>query len=621
MRIQQQNFLNFKRRLTSSEEADFYATLQKGKEKIGNTGHTALIIPSPSLPQEYNTGVGHFLDKEGIKFLDFAKQYWGINTIQLLPEGNYGVRREGIFLPYSGSSFSLGDQLINLELLTKDEYAKLLSKEDLKNILSRQENKVDFENVLLEKSPVDNVLRNAYKELLKSDTEEKKQLLEKINIYSKENKEWIEPKALYKIFTEKNGTKYFNDWNSKERDLYNEKIVSVKEREKIIETLKTSGFREEFGFEEFKQFIAEDHLAKTRKMLNDKGMKLSGDMLVGFSREEVWSNPNAFYNDATMKWSFPALNFETEEGMNLFRSKINKFAKRYDGFRIDAAWIYSLQPLYFESKNEWIRKDFGSELLNVIEDEVLKVKGQNYNLENITYEFIAHSNDFSTHDQNGLKDFLKNKTKTITSYNCSDNWGTVSAFKNQGWKDGSYILGATNHDSRPLRQEFKELLGVKGQISALSKIFNIPIEKLNNEREFVQAKLAEPMRSKHNMIFFTEALNIADRYKDNLNRAEDYRVKISKNYQDEYFKTLEKGEGFNIMDALEKNFVAEGLDKKEPELYKKIQKYNKILKSLDKNNKFAKVAIIASGVVLLLSLGVYYLIKNMKKEKLMNKAS
>ena len=75
------------------------------------------------------------------------------------------------------------------------------------------------------------------------------------------------------------------------------------------------------------------------------------------------------------------------------------------------------------------------------------------------------------------------------------------------------------------------------------------------------------------------------------------------------------------MDALEKNFVAEGLDKKEPELYKKIQKYNKILKSSDKNNKFAKVAIIASGVVLLLSLGVYYLIKNMKKEKLMNKAS
>ena len=75
------------------------------------------------------------------------------------------------------------------------------------------------------------------------------------------------------------------------------------------------------------------------------------------------------------------------------------------------------------------------------------------------------------------------------------------------------------------------------------------------------------------------------------------------------------------MDTLEKNFVAEGLDKKEPELYKKIQKYNKILKSSDKNNKFAKVAIITSGVVLLLSLGVYYLIKNMKKEKLMNKAS
>lgn len=621
MRIQQQNFLNFKRRLTSSEEADFYSTLQKGKEKIGNTGHTALIIPSPSLPQEYNTGVGHFLDKEGIKFLDFAKQYWGINTIQLLPEGNYGVRREGIFLPYSGSSFSLGDQLINLELLTKNEYAKLLSKEDLKNILSRQENKVDFENVLLEKSPVDKVLRNAYKELLKSDTEEKKQLLEKINIYSKENKEWIEPKALYKIFTEKNGTKYFNDWNSKERDLYNEKIVSVKEREKIIETLKTSGFREEFGFEEFKQFLAEDHLAKTRKMLNDKGMKLSGDMLVGFSREEVWSNPNAFYKDFCLKWKLPALNFENIEAENLLRNKVNKFANRYDDIRIDAAWTYISQPLKNISTKERIQKELGIKFLNIVEDEILRVKGLNYDLENIMYEFLTDPKEFNIFEGFTIKEFLRNKTKIITSYDCSDNWGTVSAFKNQGWKDGSYILGATNHDSRPLRQEFKELLGVEGQISALSKIFNIPTERLNNEREFIQAKLAEPMRSKHNMIFFTEALNIADRYKDNLNRAEDYRVKISKNYQDEYFKSLEKGEGFNIMDTLEKNFVAEGLDKKEPELYKKIQKYNKILKSSDKNNKFAKVAIIASGVVLLLSLGMYYLIKNMKKEKLMNKAS
>ena len=92
---------------------------------------------------------------------------------------------------------------------------------------------------------------------------------------------------------------------------------------------------------------------------------------------------------------------------------------------------------------------------------------------------------------------------------------------------------------------------------------------------FIQARFAEPMRSKNNMFFFTEALNIQDRYKDNPYSSNDYRIKISKNYKKDYFRALENGEGFNIMDAMQKAFVAEGLDKKEPELYKKILKYQK----------------------------------------------
>ena len=65
------------------------------------------------------------------------------------------------------------------------------------------------------------------------------------------------------------------------------------------------------------------------------------------------------------------------------------------------------------------------------------------------------------------------------------------------------------------------------------------------------------------MFFFTEALNILEHYKDNLDSVDDYRIKVKNDYQENYFKSLQKGEGFNIMDALEKAFVAENLDKKE----------------------------------------------------------
>ena len=121
MRVNSIISLNFKRRLRPNEEADFAMTLKQGKEKIGNTGHSMLIVPSTSLPQKINTGVGNILDEEALKFFDFAKQYWGINYVQLLPEGTYR-HHNNIFLPYSGSAFDLGPQLINFNLLTENEY-------------------------------------------------------------------------------------------------------------------------------------------------------------------------------------------------------------------------------------------------------------------------------------------------------------------------------------------------------------------------------------------------------------------------------------------------------------------------------------------------------------------
>ena len=57
------------------------------------------------------------------------------------------------------------------------------------------------------------------------------------------------------------------------------------------------------------------------------------------------------------------------------------------------------------------------------------------------------------------------------------------------------------------------------------------------------------------------------------------------------------------MDALEKAFVAEGLDKKEPELYKKIVKYRKILQEpeggLNKKTKILYASLAILGTALL----------------------
>ena len=152
MRITSINNTSFKRQLRPDEMVDFSQVAQQAKKKLGNTGHSILVLPSSSLPQAVNTGVGNFLDKSGEDFINFAKQYWDINYIQLLPEGHH-KHLEGTFFPYSGSALDLGPQLINYELLTTKEYGKILAHQDIDilvgaNARNKKISGVNFENIL-----------------------------------------------------------------------------------------------------------------------------------------------------------------------------------------------------------------------------------------------------------------------------------------------------------------------------------------------------------------------------------------------------------------------------------------------------------------------------------------
>lgn len=613
MRVTFNTGINFKRRLLPSEEADFSAVLKDGKTKLGNTGHSMLIVPSSSLPQEINTGVGNLLDKEGKNFIDFAKLYWGINYIQLLPEGKYRAYNYDEFLPYSGSSLDLGEHLINPELLTTKNFGNILTQEDISEIVNSNKNKetlINFENILNEKSATDKALRKAYKELIKADSLEKKELLVKLEKYSQTNKEWLEPKAIYEALSHKYNSRDTRNWNKFDHNFYNTDVVSLKERTSAIEGIMNSELGNEARFYKFKQFLADEHLAMARKDLNKKGVKLSGDMLAGYSFDEVWANPKAFVKNSTIGWGIPALDLDTPEAEKLLRTKVNNYAKRYDGIRLDASWTYVNQPVKNNLTGVRIIKEYDSKILEIIEDEIKKVKGLGYDFENIMQEFVAEPKDFDLFHQGEIKPVGKNRTKIFTSDYLTSDWGNVSAYKKRNWDNGSYILGATNHDSVPMKILFQNSLIKDQQAEVLSKLLKIPKEDLNTTKNLIQAKLAEPMRSKHNMIFFTDALNISERYKDNPTRANDYRIKIPKNYQKEYFKALENGEAFNVMDALDKAFVAEGLDKTESKLYNQILKYKKILQSPEKTKiSLNNWKLWATGIALGLVFGILCLKK------------
>lgn len=552
--------INFQRRLKPKEEGEYSAVLKEAKEKVGNKGKSILIVPTSSLPQEKqnNTGVGTLNTQESEKFFDFAKKYWGINEVQIQPVGQYHGWN-GKYPIYSGTSMDLGNHMIDIKShCTKEEFEELVkANNDCRT--------VNYPNIVEKYSKQEEILRKVYaREKLNSEFAK----------FKAENSKMLEPKALYRALAEINHTHNYKFWNETDKNLYS---LPKDERDKrIAEVYKLK--ENEIDFYKFKQFLAENDLKKAKEKLNQKGLKLDGDMICGLSFDEVWSHPNAFLKGQIMKWDLLALNLDSKEAEQLIREKVNVYAKRFDGLRIDAAWTY-VEPL---------NKDYGDKILNIIDDEVKKVKGADFDLHNVMHEFAASAEDFNIYKNGELRPYIKDRVQIYTSDWLSEDWGSNKSFLERGWKPENFVVGATNHDSEPIK--IKE-----AQAEVLSKILGIPKDKLMNESEFIKAKFAEPMTAYNNMLYYRDALALkGDR--------------ISADFEESYFKNLESGKGFNPMDALEKSFRAKGLDKTEPELYRKIVKYRKILEG--KQSSYWKIAVIATCAGILISAGLLLLKKD-----------
>lgn len=552
--------INFQRRLKPKEEGEYSAVLKEAKEKVGNKGKSILIVPTSSLPQEKqnNTGVGTLNTQESEKFFDFAKKYWGINEVQIQPVGQYHGWN-GKYPIYSGTSMDLGNHMIDIKShCTKEEFEELVkANNDCRT--------VNYPNIVEKYSKQEEILRKVYaREKLNSEFAK----------FKAENSKMLEPKALYRALAEINHTHNYKFWNETDKNLYS--LPKVERDKRIAEVYKLK--ENEIDFYKFKQFLAENDLKKAKEKLNQKGLKLDGDMICGLSFDEVWSHPNAFLKGQIMKWDLPALNLDSKEAEQLIREKVNVYAKHFDGLRIDAAWTY-VEPL---------NKDYGDKILNIIDDEVKKVKGADFDLHNVMHEFAASAEDFNIYKNGELRPYIKDRVQIYTSDWLSEDWGSNKNFLERGWKPENFVVGATNHDSEPIK--IKE-----AQAEVLSKILGIPKDKLMNESEFIKAKFAEPMTAYNNMLYFRDALALkGDR--------------ISADFEESYFKNLESGKGFNPMDALEKSFRAKGLDKTEPELYRKIVKYRKILEG--KQSSYWKIAVIATCAGILISAGLLLLKKD-----------
>lgn len=551
--------LSFGRALHDNEIEEYKKTLSEGKNLVGQNGNSAFIMPSTSMPQSAarNTGVSNLASEESIKYLNDMRTYLGFNVVQDLPVNQFKGNH------YNGSALSLGDQNINPELLTTEEYGSILTKEEFDEIVKAnngetKETLANFDNVIGNESAQGKALKKAYERFNALD--EKSELKQRYNKFVTDNAERLNIK---------------------------------REAESDVDFFK------------FKQFLAEEHHAKGIQKLHDNGLKYCRDIAFNFDDDEVRAFPNAFKQDHYMgapSWKIPSLNFDTildesSDANKLLKMKVQYAAKDADMIRLDAAWNYVTPVVTPKDETQILdgnRKSLEKGLLDQIEKWVKEVKGEDFDVKsNILYEFEAGTNEFSAFWDGKLIPAVKDRVNIYQTTYMNDGWGSNAAFKDRGWSADELSVGVGNHDTQPLRQIANGVedsvngnqVNKNASISPLSKILKIDGETLQNPVEFAKAKWAEIMTGKNNHFFFGDVFGMADRFNEHNNQsATTFRRKVSVNYMQNYLDSLKEGFGFNIMDALAKTFKAKGLDESNADLYNKIVKFSNILADREEEN-------------------------------------
>ena len=285
-----------------------------------------ILLPISSLPSNYGIGT---LGKQAYQFVDFlvdAKQsYW-----QILPicPTSYGDSPYQTFSSFAGNPY-----FIDLDLLVEDG---LLSKKDLKNLKPANEEYIDYENIYNTRFKV---LYIAYTNGFKKDE------LEFNEFINKNDK--LKDYAFYMAIKEYFDMKSWIDWP--DNDIRLRKVDAINKYQEML--------KDRICFYEYIQFLFFKQFNKLKDYMNDKGIKLIGDIPIYVSLDscDCWTNPECFELDENyvpkavagvppdyftadgQLWGNPLYNYEymKSNGYKFWIDRIGAASNIYDVIRID----------------------------------------------------------------------------------------------------------------------------------------------------------------------------------------------------------------------------------------------------------------------------------------------
>ncbi len=338
------------------------STIRKALKALGKKNFV-FIMHNGSFPsaEGENTGFGTVNSKGGKNFLEYAAGLF--DAIQMGPAGKTKTSDSS---PYTGTIFSNNPLFIDLKELTTDKWHNILSVETFNDIVSnnpnKDKNRTSYSYITKRQSEA---LSEAYDNFIKLNDEK---LNKEFTDYKRENDSWLDKDSLYEALTIENETDYWPKWKSNiDKNLFNPKSYEEKmEFGKRIDEI-SKKYAKEIDKYKFIQFVLNKQNIETKKLADEKGIKMIADRQVAFSDRDTWAYqslfldgwclgcPPDYFSKDGQAWGFPVIDPEklyNEDGTlgeagilmkNLFKKM---FRENPGGVRIDHIvglidpWVY-----------------------------------------------------------------------------------------------------------------------------------------------------------------------------------------------------------------------------------------------------------------------------------------
>lgn len=291
---------------------------------------SGILMHITSLPQE--EGIGTF-GKRAYEFVDFLKaadqRYW-----QILPLGpvGYGNSPYQAFSAFAGNPYMIDlEKLVEEGLLAEDENI-ILDK------IGNDTNKVDFDKIIPLK------LKKLYKAY--SNSLENPKIVKEIELFSDENKDWLEDYSLFMAIKEEYDNVSWVEWDK-----------SIKCRDKSTLQRYKNKLQDKIAFWKFVQYEFFKQWYELKAYANELGIKIIGDIPIYVSSDssDTWARPELFklnedYEPITVAgcppdaftedgqlWGNPIYDWEYLEKTHYrwWVERMKQNAKLYDMIRID----------------------------------------------------------------------------------------------------------------------------------------------------------------------------------------------------------------------------------------------------------------------------------------------